>query len=84
MQDEEEDLSGNQKLKYANDIAKGKIVVSTTGRGNADGPIKDGERTSKTYTITRTFTHKEEYTESSKSKLPVGLKLTVPEKDPNP
>lgn len=82
MQDEEDELTGTQMQKYGNEIAKGTIVISTTGRGNADGPVKDGERTSKTYTITRTFTHKEEFTSSAQ--LPVGLKLKVPDKEPNP
>lgn len=84
MQDEMDELTGTQKLKYQEMLSEGKIMVSTTGRGNADGPVKDGEKTSKTYTITRTFTHKEEFTASSKSKIPHGLKLKVPEKEPNP
>lgn len=84
MQDSEDELTETQRLKYEEMIDEGKIVISTSGRGNADGPIKDGERTSKTYTITRTFTHKEKFTAASKAKMPTGLRLKVPEKEPTP
>lgn len=77
-------LTNEQRSKYQSDINKGKIQVSTSGKGNNDGPVKEGVKTSKTYTITRTFTTKELWTAGAKAKLPKGLELEEPERDPSP
>lgn len=83
-EDKEIPLTNEQKSKYKSDIDKGKIVVSTSVKGNQDGPEKDGEKTDRTFTVTRSFTTKELWTPGLKAKIPVGYMLKEPERDPNP
>lgn len=84
MKQAEEDLTPEQKQKYQDKMGKNGLIVATEGRGNNDGPEENGEKTSDTYTITRTFTWKRPYEQSMKSLIPHGLQLVEPEKDPNP
>lgn len=84
MKEAEEDLTPEQKQKYQDKMGKNGLIVSTEGRGNNDGPVENGEKTSKTYTITRTFTWKRPYEPGMKSLIPHGLKLVEPPKDPEP
>ena len=77
--EEEEDFNRRHKM------GKGGLVVSTSARGNEDGPVKSGVKTSKTVTVTRTYTYKIPYDEDSKKLIPYGLKVSTPDsKDPEP
>lgn len=63
------------------------VLVNTIARGNHDkGEPGDygTEAESKTYTVTRTWTHKQLWDKSLRSQLPIGLKLTIPDKNPKP
>lgn len=86
MKDEEDELTPEQKQKYEEKMGRDGLIVATEGRGNNDGPIdsQTGEATSATYTITRTFTWKRPYDNSTKALVPRGLKLVEPPRDPEP
>lgn len=82
-----DDMTEKEKEEYDN---KG-ILVSTQVRGNEDGKVtKEMDEQgnpiieSKTYTVTRTWTDRKIWDKSMVNKLPIGMKLKEPEKNPKP
>ncbi len=84
---EYDDMTEEEKEEYDN---KG-ILITTQVRGNEDGketkemdehgvPITE----SNTYTVTRTWTDRKIWDKSMVNKLPIGMKLKEPAKNPEP
>lgn len=81
-----EDLTDAEKAKYmSGGKLKTGLTVSTVAKGNSDGDEDAfGNRDSKTYTVTRTWTYRVLYTQAKYGDIPKGLELVVPQKNPNP
>lgn len=81
-----EDLTDAEKAKYmSGGKLKTGLTVSTVAKGNSDGDEDAfGNRDSKTYTVTRTWTYRILYTQAKYGDIPKGLELVVPQKNPNP
>lgn len=81
-----EDLTDAEKAKYmSGGSLKTGLTVSTVAKGNSDGDEDAfGNRDSKTYTVTRTWTYRILYTNAKYGDIPTGLQLVIPQKNPNP
>lgn len=81
-----EDLTDAEKAKYmSGGKLKTGLTVSTVAKGNSDGDEDAfGNRESRTYTVTRTWTYRILYTNAKYGDIPKGLELVVPQKNPNP
>lgn len=81
-----EELTNTEKTKYmqGGKLKEG-LSYSTVARGNMDGPEDAfGNKKSRTYTVTRTWTYRILYTNAKYGDIPTGLQLVIPDKNPNP